>query len=121
MTQFIKDYLSSLSEYHFSDKVLNRIAMERGVSEVTEYSQLEQKEKDLLLADLMFTIYISPTSTASISKKHGSFSQSIGSQTYTDKKGLRNLIVSLYLKWGDDKLESVNALDGGLSWIAYED
>lgn len=122
MTQFnIIDYLSSLSEYKFSENVLRRIAMERGVMDITNYNQLEQKQKDLLLADLMFTIYISPTSTATISKKHGSFSQSIGSQTYTDKKGLRELIVSLYSKWGDEKIESVKALDGGLSWIANED
>lgn len=114
-------YMSTLTGFTFEKSVLERIAIERGVSEVTEYNQLEQKDKDLLLADLLFVAYTTPYQTSSLTKQHGAFSQTIGSQIITDKKSLFNLITALYRKWNDDKLETVNQMDGGLQWINYSE
>lgn len=114
-------YMSTLTGFTFEKSVLERIAMERGVSEVTEYSQLEQKTKDLLLADLLLVIYTSPYQTSSLTKQHGAFTQTIGSQIITDKRGMFNLMTSLYKKWNDDKLETVNEMDGGHQWINYSE
>lgn len=114
-------YMSTLTGFTFEKSVLERIAIERGVSEVTEYNQLEQKDKDLLLADLLFVAYTTPYQTSSLTKQHGAFSQTIGSQIITDKKNLFNLITALYRKWNDDKLEIVNQMDGGLQWINYSE
>lgn len=114
-------YMSTLTGFTFEKSVLERIAIERGVSEVTEYNQLEQKDKDLLLADLLFVAYTTPYQTSSLTKQHGAFSQTIGSQIITDKKSLFNLITALYRKWNDDKLEIVNQMDGGLQWINYSE
>lgn len=114
-------YMSTLTGFTFERSVLERIAIERGVSEVTEYNQLEQKNKDLLLADLLFVAYTTPYQTSSLTKQHGAFSQTIGSQIITDKKSLFNLITALYRKWKDDKLEIVNQMDGGLQWINYSE
>lgn len=114
-------YMSTLTGFTFEKSVLERIAIERGVSEVTEYNQLEQKDKDLLLADLLFVAYTTPYQTSSLTKQHGAFSQTIGSQIITDKKSLFNLMTALYRKWNDDKLEIVNQMDGGLQWINYSE
>lgn len=114
-------YMSTLTGFTFEKSVLERIAIERGVSEVTEYNQLEQKDKDLLLADLLFVAYTTPYQTSSLTKQHGAFSQTIGSQIITDKKNLFNLITALYKKWNDDKVEIVNQMDGGLQWINYSE
>lgn len=114
-------YMSTLTGFTFEKSVLERIAMERGVSDVTDYSQLEQKDKDLLLADLLLVIYTSPYQTSSLTKQHGAFTQTIGSQIITDKRGMFNLMTSLYRKWNDDKLETVNEIDGGLQWINYSE
>lgn len=114
-------YMSTLTGFTFEKSVLERIAIERDVSEVTEYYQLEQKDKDLLLADLLFVAYTTPYQTSSLTKQHGAFSQTIGSQIITDKKSLFNLVTALYRKWNDDKLEIVNQMDGGLQWINYSE
>lgn len=114
-------YMSTLTGFTFEKSVLERIAMERGVSGVTDYNQLEQKEKDLMLADMLLVIYTSPYQTSSLTKQHGAFTQTIGSQIITDKKGMFNLMTALYRKWNDAKLEIVNQMDGGLQWINYSE
>lgn len=113
----IIEYLSGLTSFVFDKAVLKRIAIERGVDGVTSFSQLEQKQKDLLLADLLFTVYVSPNSSASMTQQHGAYSQTVGSQTINDKRGIYNTMVSLYKKWNDEKLEVVEDLDGGLQWL----
>ena len=112
----IIEYLSGLTGFVFDRAVLKRIAMDRGVYCVTSYGELEQKQKDLLLADLLFTVYISPNSSASLTKQHGAFSQTVGSQTINSKKEIYNAMVRIYSKYDDDKLEEVEGLGGFLQW-----
>lgn len=113
----IIEYLSGLTNFVFDKAVLKRIAIERGVDRVTSFRQLEQKQKDLLLADLLFTVYVSPNSSASMTQQHGAYSQTVGSQTINDKRGIYKTLVSLYKKWNDEKLEIAENSDGGLQWI----
>lgn len=120
MAQFdIIKYISSLTGFAVDKSVCERIAMERGVEDVTSISELEQKDKDLLLADLLYTIYVSPNSSASLTQQHGSYTQTVGSQTINDKKEIYNTMIALYRKWNDDKLEAVEAMGGGLQWLDY--
>ena len=114
----IIEYMKSLTGYSISDSVLKRIAMEREVSEVSDYKQLGQREKDLILADILFVAYTSPYQTSSHTKQHGAFSQTIGSQIITDKKSLFNMIIAYYKKWNDEKLEAIESLNDGLQWLS---
>lgn len=108
--------MSSLTGYHFDQSVLERIALERHVQDVTSLEELTQKDRDLLLADMLFILYTSPTQTASLTKQHGPFSQTIGSQYISDKRNIYELMNKLYSKWDDPKLEDVEDTAGGLSW-----
>lgn len=110
-------YMSSLTGYVFDDAVLERIALERNVAEVGSFAEITEKDKDLLTADLLFVLYTSPSQSASISKKHGQFSMSIGGQTITDKDGIYNLMMRLYKKWEDPKAEELEDMGGGLEWM----
>ena len=110
-------YMSSLTGYIFDDAVLERIALERNVAGVASFSDITEKDKDLLTADLLFVLYTSPSQSASFSKKHGQFSQSVGSQTITDKDGIYNLMVRLYQKWEDPKVKEIEEMGGGLEWM----
>ena len=110
-------YMSSLTGYVFDDAVLERIALERNVAEVGSFAEITEKDKDLLTADLLFVLYTSPTQSASFSKKHGQFSQSVGSQTKTDKDGIHSLMMRLYNKWDDPKVKELEELGGGLEWM----
>lgn len=110
-------YMSSLTGYIFDDAVLERIALERNVAEVSSFAELSEKDKDLLTADLLFVLYTSPSKSASISKKHGQFSMSIGGQTITDKDGICRLMLRLYKKWEDPKAKELEDMGGGLEWM----
>ena len=110
-------YMSSLTGYVFDDAVLERIALERNVAGAASFSDITDKDKDLLTADLLFVLYTSPSKSASFSKKHGQFSQSVGSQIITDKDGIYNLMVRLYQKWEDPKIKEIEEMGGGLEWM----
>jgi len=122
----IINYLSGLTGFVFDKAVLERVAQDRGVDNVQSYSELEQQDKDLLLADLLFIIYTSsPDSSASYSTSHGSFKISVGSQTINEMRGIYNTMISLYKKWGDDRLAivtqphnlNIEIIDATGSWL----
>lgn len=122
MNEFdIIEYLSGLTGFVFDKAVLKRIAYDRNVIEVTDYEELDDKTKDLLRADLLFTAYFSPNIWASSTQSHGSYTKSIGGQTiYTaDKERLYNTFVKIYSKYEDDKLEEIKANEATLQWLDF--
>lgn len=114
----IINYLSGLTGFIFDKAVLQRIALDRDVMEVDEYTMLDQKTKDLLLADLLYAAYYSPNVWASLSQSHGSYSQTIGMQTtYTqDKERIYNQFMAIYRKYKDDKIEEASD-NGTVQWL----
>lgn len=115
MSEFdIIEYISGLTGFVFDKAVLNRIALDRGVSCVTSYEQLGQEEKDLLLADCLFTAYCSPNVMANRSLQHGSFSKSYGHQT-VNRDELYQIFMGIYRKYGEE--EKVADALGTVRWI----
>lgn len=122
MSEFnIIEYLSGLTAYVFDKAVLQRIALERGVSAVTDFASLDKKTKDLLRADLYYTAFLSPNTWASSTHAHGSFSQTIGSQQITneEKERLYNIFMNIYKQYDDEKLSEVESSDGFVHWLDY--
>lgn len=115
----IIEYLSGLTAYVFDKAVLKRIALDRGVLNVEDCSELDQKTRELLKADLYYTAYMSPNVWASSTHSHGSFSQTIGSQTIynEEKERLYNMFMNIYKQYDDDKLSEVSASDSNLQWL----
>lgn len=114
----IIDYLSGLTGFIFDKAVLKRIALDRGVEHTENYGDLDAKTKDLLRADLLYTAYVSPNVWASSTHSHGSFSQTIGSQTIyaVEKERIYNTFMGIYRKYGDEKLDEV--IDNAtLEWL----
>lgn len=103
----ILQYMSGLTGFTFDKAVLTRIALERGVAEVTEYEELSQKDIDLMTADLLLTAYLSPNVWASFDQSHGSYKKGIGSQTVYNKEELLDYLRGIYDKYEDEKLEQV--------------
>ena len=114
----IIDYLSGLTGFIFDKAVLKRIALDRGVEYTENYGDLDAKTKDLLRADLLYTAYVSPNVWASSTHSHGSFSQTIGSQTIyaEEKERIYNTFMGIYRKYGDEKLEEIED-DSTLQWL----
>lgn len=118
MAEFdIIKYLEGLTAFVFDKAVLNRIAMERDLSSVGSYKDLTQEQKDLALADLLFVVYTSPNYTASFTNQHGAYTQTIGSQRYDTKKDVYNVMVRLYQKWNDDKLDFLPLEANDTVWV----
>lgn len=115
MTKFIVDYISSLTGFAFERSVIERIALERGVDYVDNIAQISVKQKDLILADLLYVAYYSPSITPSISKKHGTYSVSVGSQHITNRDELWRMMHRLYSKWDEEKLDEDSF--GNLKWM----
>ena len=115
----IIEYLSGLTAYVFDKSILKRIALDRGVLDVDDCSVLDQKTKDLLKADLYYTAYISPNIWASSTHSHGSFSQTIGSQTIynEEKERLHKMFMRIYEQYDDKMLSEVSASDSNLQWL----
>lgn len=105
----ILEYLSGLTSFVFDKAVLKRIALDRGVLSVTSYSELDNKTKDLLRADLLLAAYLSPNVWASYTHSHGSYSQTTGSQTIyiEEKERIYNMLRNIYSKYDDAKLEEI--------------
>lgn len=120
MNEFnIIEYLSGLTGYVFDKAVLQRIAIERDVAEVTDFEELDAKTKDLLRADLLYTAYLSPNVWASSTNSHGSYTRSVGSQTIyaKEKERLYNMFYHIYRKYEDDKIEEIKNNEATLQWL----
>ena len=103
----ILQYMSGLTGFTFDKAVLTRIALERGVSEVTEYEELTKKDRDLITADLLLTAYLAPTIWASFTQSHGSYKKGVGSQSMYNKEEILDWLRGIYEKYDDEKLEEV--------------
>lgn len=103
----ILQYMSGLTGFTFDKAVLTRIALKRGVDEVTEYEELTEKDEDLITADLLLTAYLSPTIWASFNQSHGSYKKGIGSQTMYNKEEILDFLRKIYELYDDPMLEKV--------------
>lgn len=115
----IINYMAGLTGYVFDKDVLTRVAWERDVTDVTSYDELDQKAVDLLKADLLYTAYVSPSTWASSTSSHGSFTSTVGSQTIskTDRERLYDMFMAIYKKYGDEKYDEICESQGSLQWL----
>ena len=103
----ILQYMSGLTGFTFDKAVLTRIALKRGVNEVTEFEELTEKDEDLITADLLHTAYLSPTIWASFNQSHGSYKKGIGSQTMYNKEEILDFLRKIYELYDDPMLAKV--------------
>lgn len=103
----ILQYMSGLTGFTFDKAVLTRIALKRGVANVTEYEELTEKDEDLITADLLLTAYLSPTTWASFNQSHGSYKKGVGSQTMYNKEEILEWLRGIYGKYKDPMLDKV--------------
>lgn len=103
----IIEYMSGLTGFVLDESNLKTIALERGVSEVTEFSQLTKRDKDLLRADILLTVVLAGDNIPSFQRQHGQFSTSTGQQTIKSKDDILDILRNIYGKYKDEKLELV--------------
>jgi hypothetical protein len=119
----IIDYLSGLTSFVFDKAVLNRIALDCGVADIEEYTDLTDEQKDRCkIAELEVIVY-GPYQTASSTRQHGSWTETNGAQTITSKalESIKTELRRLYKKYEEDeKLEALEDSDGVVQWISED-
>ena len=110
----IYKYIEGLTGFVFDKTVIERIALDRGVSTVTSYETLTQRDKDLLLADLLYTAYCSPNMMASHTNQHGSYSNTVGAQT-VNRDELYQIFMGIYRKYGEEEI--LEGIQGKVMWV----
>lgn len=116
----IINYLSGLTNFVFDKAVLNRIALDCGVSEITDYTELTGELKDKCKIALLETIVFGPYSTASSTNQHGAWTLTIGSQTVTSAalESIKSELKRLYNKYDmTDEQEALEDTGGEVKWI----
>ena len=116
----IIDYLSGLTGYTFDISVLRRVALDCGVIEVQEYSELTEEQKDRCKMGLLETLILSPHQSASQTDKHGEWQTQTGAQTLTPAniERAKDELKRLYTKYGEEeKLESLEGSGANLEWL----
>lgn len=118
MAEFnIVKWLKNRVGYELSTEKVEGIILERGLQNITDYSELTQQDKDLLLADILFLLLTSATQTASKSWQSGGTTMSIGAQMLTGKERFYDMMMGIYEKYDDPKFDIAESLGGGAQWL----
>lgn len=116
----IIEYISGLTNFTFDIAQLKRVALDCGVSDIVEYEELTEEQKDNCLIELLKLIVYGPYTTASSSNKHGNYEVTVGSQTITSTalEALKARLRTLLNKYNrtDDSSELSEA-SGEMNWI----
>jgi hypothetical protein len=110
-------YMGSMTGYTFTREQLEGIVTNRGLGDVTSFSELTLKDRNLMLADMLFIIYTTPTSTGSVSKQHGDYSVTVGAMQITDKDNIYKLMTALYSNPEQELNQTLATYQGGVCWI----
>lgn len=105
----IIEYLSGLTTYVLDESLYKAVAFERQVLDKNP-RDLTERERDLLLADILQKVYLSPGNIASYQRQHGQFSTSTGQQTVNNRNLIYARMMSLYRKWGDPKADECGSV-----------
>lgn len=119
----ILDWLTSSTRYSFDENAFIAIAAGRGIKDVTsDLDTLTEKEKDLMVADLIFTaMMLSPSSTSSISKSHNNFQYTVGSETDLYQKDKLNYAMYIYKRYDDPRYEVLANAKAKIKFIQIKD
>ena len=89
-------YLGSLVTYPLPKDSIQRIAQERGVISVKDWTEIDRRTRNLCLADILMLIFTAPNDTGNKTRQHGDFSVSIGGTKIYDKNDIYSLMMKLY-------------------------
>lgn len=112
----INSYVASLIGYPVSKEAVSRIVTERGLSDVTDWTEISRRDRNLVIADLLMVLFTSPSNTGSRTRSHGDFTTTIGGVIITDKNDLYSLMMKLYENPDAELWENLANI-GGCSWM----
>lgn len=112
----ITEYVGSLVTYPIPLPTVERIIKERKIDGIEDWADVDNRTRNLVIADLLFAMFTAPSNTGSKSRSHGDFTVTIGGIIITDKNDIYSLMMSLYQD-PDKELWEALANIGGCQWM----
>lgn len=101
----IVSYLKGKVGFEISDSALNAILADRGTDSTTDISDITEKQRELLYADVLMWGATLPTTYSGAKESDGGWSHTEGSSTIqaADKKRFESIANDIYSKYNDPK------------------
>lgn len=110
------EYVGSLIGYPIRRKAVTRIVTERGIASVSDWTEIDRRTRNLVIADLLMVLFTSPSNTGSRTKSHGDFTITVGGTILTDKKDMYDLMMKLYQNPDSELWENLKDV-GEAKWM----
>lgn len=101
----VNEYIRGLVAFEVPLEASNALLLSRGIDGEMTASELTQKQRDLIYADLLMYGITKPSSSGGEKKAHGGFSHTTKSETFTYRDDWFKMAMSIYKKYGDPKYD----------------
>ena len=114
----ILEYIRSKVRVDVTENNVKAVLIDRNLINVEndEVSNIDQRIRELLYADVLMLIATSANTSGGESSEHGGFSQKKGSEVIHSTDRFTKMAMDIYKKWSDDKYVSYESL----TWIDNE-
>lgn len=102
----IEQWLQGKVDFDVPEAAIKAILFDNQVNDDTPVSRVEERERDLCLADLLMWLSSSSTATSGESISDGGWQHQKSTKNVFDRAGFAARAKALYQKWGSDKAES---------------
>ena len=102
----IETWLRGMVDFDIPDATLIAILFNNGVSQGSPMSDVEERERDLCLADLLMWLSSSSTSSSGEYISDNGWSHQKSAKQVVDRAGLVKRAQELYAKWNSEKAKA---------------
>lgn len=105
-TLTIERWLMGMVDFNVPDTTIESILFNNGVTSGTPVSQVDERSRDLCLADLYMWLTTSSTATSGEYISDGGWQHQKANKVVVDRAGLRAAALRIYAKWNSEKADT---------------
>lgn len=107
----LKDWLKGMvADFDISDESLKAVMFNNGADMATEMTDVDERTKDLCLADIYMSLATSSSKTGSVYDSDGGWQKGRATKNVVDRGWFRDQANRLYKKWGSNKASDYGRL-----------
>ena len=106
----IEQWLMGMVDFNIPEATLKAILFNNEVTEGSPVTSIDERERDLCLADLLMWLSSSSTATSGEYISDGGWQHQKSTKNVFDRAGLAARARALYAKWNSEKAESAAAM-----------
>lgn len=118
----VLEWLRASTRYTFNDDTFTKIAVDRGVQPCHDIMVIDDRAKELMTADIIFTaVLLSPSSTSSLQQSHNGYQKTVGSETDYYQADKIKYAMQIYNKYDDSRAEALDGVRKRIKFIPIVD